>query len=70
MCDILTLTSKVVNKMKWYEMSYYRQEREENETVAERLNKENLSCRSVQEWLDLSYRDFEEDKYGDSDWEG
>lgn len=56
--------------MKWYEMSYYRQEREENETVAERLNKENLSCRSVQEWLDLSYRDFEEDKYGDSDWEG
>jgi|LAHS01.1.fsa_nt_gb hypothetical protein len=51
--------------MKWFEMSYYQYEKEENESMADRLRKESLACRSCQEWEDLTYRRFEEDNYDD-----
>lgn len=49
----------------WHEMSYYQIDRESNETISDKLSKENLSCRSSLEWSDLSYRKFEEDDYSD-----
>lgn len=51
--------------MTWYEMSYYQLEKGYKESVADRLRKENISCRSCQEWEDLAYRSFQEDNYDD-----
>lgn len=49
--------------MRWYEMSYYKIEKEQNENMSDKLRKENKPCYSVQEWQDLKYRTFNEDKY-------
>jgi hypothetical protein len=51
--------------MIWYEMSYYHTTLEQQERQCDRLAKENNSCRSANEWLDLSYREFVEDDYSD-----
>lgn len=51
--------------MKWFEMSYYQFEKENKETMADRLRKENMACRSCQEWEALTYKAFIEDNYDD-----